>query len=264
MSETKAAPHITGKMFLFDRPELLNREEHGELGLDPASKPFAFCAKISAVPVTVSEIPEAGKHYPIVFATNDDPMPVAVLGLGSDFNLFVDDDGKWESFTYIPGYLRRYPFALASEANSDRMALVLDTAYEGLSKAASRKLFNGGQMSDFVKQAMEFTRSYENDRRVTEQVVKTLKKLDLVQPQSAQYTPTGGAENRTFAQYFGIDEKKLQALPDEQFLELRRTNVLPIVYSQLMSMANWRNLISRRMHRFNLSETEAVNPQRLS
>lgn len=264
MSQTQASPQITGKMYLFEKPELLNREQHGDLGLDPAPKPFSFCAHARAVPITVSEIPEASKYYPIILQSKEEPIPVAVLGLNSEFNLFVDDAGEWERYAYVPGYLRRYPFALAAENGTDRMALVFDAAYQGLSKSASRKLFDNEDLSEFSKSAMEFTRNYENDRRMTEQAMRTIDKYDLIQPQSAQYTPPGTNETKTFAQYFGFDEQRLRALSDEQFLEIRKTNLLPIIYAQLMSMVNWRHLISRRMERFNMSEAEAIAPQTLS
>lgn len=265
MSQTQAAPQITGKMFLFERPELLNKEQHGELGLDAAPKPFAFCAQVRAVPLTISEIPEASKFYPVVFMSKEEPLPLAIVGFNSDLNLFVDEDGNWENFAYIPGYLRRYPFALAGESGGgDRMALVLDAAYEGVSKTAERKLFDDGQMSEFVKQALEFTRTYESDRRLTDQIMKEVKKYDLIHPQTAQYTPAGMTDARPFAQYFGVDEKKLQALSDPQYLELRKMNVLPVLYSHIISLGNWRNLIARRMRRLNLTEIEAISGQRLS
>jgi hypothetical protein len=264
MSQTQAAPQVTGKMFLFERPELLNRETHANIGLDAAAKPFGFCSKIRAVPLTISEIPEASKHFPVVFMSKEEPMPLAILGLHEDVNLFVDDAGNWEAMTYIPGYLRRYPFALAGETSGDRMALVIDAAYEGFSKTAARKLFENNDMSQFAKQAMEFTQTYEQDRRLTDQIVKELKKYDFIQGQTAQYTPAGDTQPRPFANYFGVDEQKLRDLSDEQFLELRKINVLPILYAHLMSLANWRTLISRRMSRLNITEVEAVTGQRLS
>ncbi len=265
MSQTYAAPQITGKMFLFERPELLSREQHGELGLDAAPRPFGFCDKIRAVPLTISEITEAAKYYPVVFMSKEQPLPLAILGFNGDLNLFVDEKGKWEDLAYVPGYLRRYPFALASESgDGDRLALVLDAGYEGLSKTASRKLFENGQMSEFVKQALEFTRTYEGDRRLTDEIMKALNKFDLIHPQTAQYSPAGTNDPKPFAQYFGMDEQKIQALSDEQYLELRKLNVLPIIYAHLTSMANWRNLIARRMRRLNLNEIEAISGQPLS
>jgi len=265
MSQTQAAPQITGKMFLFERPELLSREQHGELGLDAAPRPFGFCDKIRAVPLTISEITEAAKNYPVVFMSKEEPLPLAILGFNGDLNLFVDDKGNWEDFAYIPGYLRRYPFALAGESGGgDRLALVFDAAYEGVSKSAKRKLFENGQMSEFVKQALEFTRTYEGDRRLTDEVMKGLKLFDLIHPQTAQYTPAGETDPKPFAQYFGIDEQKVLALTDEQYLDLRKMNVLPIIYAHITSMANWRNLIARRMRRLNMTEVEAISGQRLS
>jgi len=265
MSETPASPQITGKMFLFERPELLNRQQHGDLGLDAAAKPFGFCSKIRAVPLTISEVTEASKFYPVVFMSHEEPIPIAVVGINSDDNLFVDEEGNWEPYAYVPGYLRRYPFALAGESGGgDRYALVVDSAFEGLKKDASRKLFEGGEMSDFVKQAMEFTKTYENDRLLTEQVMKALKKYDLIQPQTAQYTPAGVEDPKPFAQYYGVDEQRMQALKDEQLLELWKMNVLPVLYAHLISLGNWRHLIARRMRRFNMTEIEAITGQRLS
>ena len=265
MSQTQAAPQITGKMFLFEKPELLNKEHHGELGLDAAPKPFAFCAKARALPLTVSEIQESAKVYPVVFMSKEEPVPLALVGFNTDLNLFVDEAGNWEEFAYIPGYVRRYPFALAGESGGgDRMALVFDTAYEGVSKSAERKLFQNGEMSEFAKQALEFTRTYESDRRLTDQIMKALKKFDLIQPQTAQYTPAGATDPRPFAQYFGVDEQRLAQLTDEQFLELRKMNVLGVLYAHLASLGNWRHLIARRMKRLGVTEIEAVSGPRLS
>jgi len=264
MSQTQAAPQITGKMFLFERPELLSREQHGSLGVESAKKPFAFCSKIRAVPLTISEIPEASKHYPIVFTSKDEPLPIAVLGFNGDENLFVDENGNWESYAYIPGYLRRYPFAFAGETGGDRLALVIDAAFEGVSRAAKQKLFDKDGLSEFTKQAMEFSRTYEGDRRSTDLIMKEVKKYDLIAPQTAQYTPAGETAPRPFAQYFGIDEQKIAAISDEQYLGLRKMNVLPFLYSQILSLSNWRNLIARRMKRFNISEIEAITGQRPS
>ena len=264
MSQTQAAPHITGKMFLFEKPELLNIEQHRDLGVGPAPKPFQFCSKIRAVPLTISEIVEASKNYPVIFMSEQDPVPLAVVGLHSDFNLFVDDDGNWEQGAYIPGYIRRYPFALAGESGGDRMALVIDSAYEGVSANGSLKLFDNGQMGEFVKQAMEFARVYESDKRLTEQVMAGLKEFEIIRTQTAQFTPTGGSEPRPFAQYAGVDEQKLREIPDDRFLELRRRNVLPILYAHLISLGNWRSLLMRRMRRFNLSETEAIGAPTIS
>ena len=36
----------------------------------------------------------AQRHFPIIFARGDDPVPLALMGLNEGVNMFVDDDGK--------------------------------------------------------------------------------------------------------------------------------------------------------------------------
>ena len=264
MSETQAAPEISGKMFLYQKPELLTPQAHGALGMSPAPQPFGFAAKVRALPLTVSEIVMASRDYPVVFMSMDEPLPMAVVGLIEDANLFVDETGKWEADAYIPGYVRRYPFGIAAEQNSDRFAIVLDGAFEGLKAGGDQPLFEGGQPSKFTQDAIEFTKRYEQDRQLTNQFMTEIKKYDVLSGQSAQYTPQTGGEQRSFAQYIGLDEAKLRELPDDKFLEIRKVGLLPVLYAQAMSMNNWRNIVTKRARRYNLTEANLFEPVALS
>lgn len=258
MSETQGVPQLSGRMFLFERPELMNREQHGDLGFVQPEQRFAFCAKARAIPVTVSEIPAAMKDYPIVLMSKENFLPLAVTGLVDDVNLFVDEQGNWEERRYIPGYVRRYPFGVAAETGGDKFAIVIDVAYAGLTKNGEAPLFDNGEPSQATRQAVDFCTTYERDRRLTEEFAKRLQKFDLVQGQSAQFTPVGETEPRSFAEYFGIDEQRMKTLTDEQLLELHKGGVLPILYAMLMSMGNWRTILQRRAQRFNLTESEIL------
>ncbi len=260
MSDTPAASQITGKMFLFERPVLLNPAEHADLGVDPGDRPFDFAANTRALPLTASEMPAACHDYPIVFASMDQPVPLAVVGIIDEMNLFVGDDGKWERRTYIPGYARRYPFGAAFDPDNDRFAVVLDAGYPGLRPGGEKRLFENGQTTKFTQDAVDFTRNYENDRKMTDALGELLEKFGLLAAQSGQYTPNAGGNPVTFAEYVGIDENKLKGLDDEKFIELRKTGALPLIYAQLLSMGNWRNIFNRRAERHNLTEETAFQP----
>ncbi len=264
MSQTPTPMQISGAMFLYGQPELLSFQHHSDLGVRAAEQPFGFCSKIRAIPLTISEIAEASRYYPVVFGSQEELQPLAIVGLLDDVNLFVDEDGNWDPYAYIPGYIRRYPFGLAAESGGDRFALIIDAAFEGVHREADRKLFNDGQLSDLSKQALEFTKTYETDRRLTGQALNAIKEFDLITGQTAQYTPSGAGTTQPFAQYFGVDEKKLASLSDEDFLKVRKMNVLPILYSHLLSLGNWRGLILRRMRRFKMTETEAATVRQFS
>ncbi len=260
MSEAQALPEVTGRMFLYERPELLMKEKHGELGLAPTQKPFAFAAKARALPITLGEIPMAMKHYPLIFMSKEQPQLLAVTGLYDDINLFVDDNGNWEDFGYIPGYVRRYPFGVAAEQSGERMAVVIDRGYEGLTATGQNRLFEDGQMTQQTQAAVDFVKTYERDRQLADQFAKLLNHHELIQQQTAHYTPTGASEPVTFAQYFGVDEERLKALPDDKKMEMERQGVLALAYALLMSMGNWRTLLNRRAKRFNLSEQDVFKP----
>lgn len=264
MSQTPATPQISGKMFLFERPELLNKEQHSGYGLARAENPFAFCARVRAIPISINEFPVAMRHYPIVYTNKENPLPLAVVGVIDDINLFVNDEGKWDSFVYIPAYIRRYPFAMASESGGDRLAIVIDTASTWVTPGGEVPLFENGEPTQAMNDAVEFCKRCEGERRATEQMMARLKEFDLIEAQSAQYTLPGETEGRVFAQYFGIDEQRLAALSPERFEALRQTGLLPFVYAQLMSFSNWRELMNRRARRFGLNESELFQPRSLN
>jgi len=260
MSETQMNPQLSGQMFLFQKPELINKEQHGNLGVKQIDDRFEFCAKTRAIPLTVSEIPAAMKDYPIVFAGPDQMIPLAVVGLVDDVNLFVNEKGAWEDNRYIPGYIRRYPFGVANETGGERFAIVLDTAYPGLVPGGAPALFENGEPSDMTKQAIEFCKTYEEDRVRTVELGERIKALDVAKGQSAQFTPNGESEPRVFAEYFGIDESALKDMSGDKLVELRDAGILPILYAMLMSMGNWRLILQRRAARFNLTEADVLKP----
>ena len=268
MSQTNpsAAASLEGSMFLFRSPALLNIEHHEKLGITPPKRPFQFAQSIRAVPITVSEVAQASKHFPIIFADTANPLPLAVVGIIDDENLFVDENGTWEAPAYIPGYLRRYPFALAGERTGNgeegsRMALIVDTAYEGINDNPATPFFKDGKPSEATQLAMQYCQSYEQDRAMTMRFAAELANYELLAEQVAQFTPEGATEPKPFAKYNGVDEKKFSDLSDEKFLGLRKSNILPIIYAQLMSMGNWRGLMERRARRHKLTGAAVLEPR---
>lgn len=55
----------------------------------------------NSVPVMVAEFDRAASEYPIVFAGTDETvMPVVILGMRGNENLYVSDQGKWRGSTF--------------------------------------------------------------------------------------------------------------------------------------------------------------------
>ena len=101
----------------------LSRERHKDWYVDLAQG-FHFTAGTNSVYVAGTEFPMVAREYPIVFAKDagEKLVPVAMLGLRPNQNLMVADDGTWRA-SYVPAYVRRYPFILANasqDANTAR------------------------------------------------------------------------------------------------------------------------------------------------
>tara|TARA_B110000116_G_scaffold40719_1_gene33086 strand:+ start:3180 stop:3518 length:339 start_codon:yes stop_codon:yes gene_type:complete len=64
-----------------------------------------FAGKTNSVILAGVEFSEAAKEYAIVFTqAGDKVVPVAMLGLRNEENLFVDDKGDWVG-RYIPSFV---------------------------------------------------------------------------------------------------------------------------------------------------------------
>lgn len=244
---------ITGQVLFYKQPEPLNPEMHGKLGVKSMEAPFKFAKEGHAVPLTVGEFPLAAICGPIIFV-GDDKMPIAVMGLNPGRNMFIDDNGMFEAGYYIPAYIRRYPFVYANDDSAKQMVLCVDRAAEFIVEGGDMPFFDEkGQPSDYTKRCMEFCNNFEMERQRTISFVQLLKDLDLFEVKVANYVPgnpdgTAG-EAQKIADYFGVSEDKLKALPAEKLAELRDNGALAQIYAHLVSLAGWDRLIALTMVR---------------
>ena len=81
---------IQGQAPLYVRPEPLNPDSHGGLGVDMRQNPYGFAAKQHFVPLVAAEFPQACTVYPIIFA-GDELVPLAVMGLAAEENFFFHE-----------------------------------------------------------------------------------------------------------------------------------------------------------------------------
>jgi hypothetical protein len=99
---TDAQGELSGNVLFYSKPEPLAKELHSKLGVKRMDGPFGFAKTGHAIPLTVGEFPLSAVTGPIIFV-GDEKLPIAVMGLNSGENMFVKDDGTFESGIYIPG-----------------------------------------------------------------------------------------------------------------------------------------------------------------
>ena len=157
----------------YEKPVLLDRDKHRKRRVKPSNS-FAFARRANSVYLAGVEFGEACKEYPIVFTrdANQKVIPVAMLGLRSRENLFVDEEERW-SAAYVPAFVRRYPFVLA-QLSSESLAVCMDEAYPGLSETEGEALFDAqGGNTPFLQNALEFLHRYQQEFRRIGHILRT-------------------------------------------------------------------------------------------
>lgn len=255
---------LSGNVLFYQRPEPLAKELHSNLGVKRMDGPFGFARAGHAIPLTVGEFPLAAVTGPIIFV-GDDKLPIAVMGLNANENMFVKDDGTFENGIYIPAYVRRYPFVFANDDANKQMVLCIDRAAEFIVETGYDMPFfdEKGEPTEYTRNCIDFCNNFEVERQRTMSFVQLLKDLDLFESKTATFTPANPdgtpGEPQTIAEYFGVSEEKLNALPAAKFVELRDNGALGQIYAHLHSLVGWDRLIALAMAKANDQPSASLN-----
>lgn len=240
--EDEGTPKSTTQLPLFyHNPTPLDAKKHAELSLKKDFG-FTFTKGINAVPINMVEMPQICHFYPIAFSPDENATPVAILGLRDNENLFLDAENNWDANTYVPAYIRRYPFIFSEIPDSDQLTLCIDHTDEVVENGGERKLFDkDGAPSDLAKNALEFCKSYHAAAGQTLEFSKAIEQQGLLIEREAQINISGN-RRINFSGFRIIDEKKLSELDDKVFIEWRSKGWLPFLYAHLFSGAQWQRL----------------------
>jgi len=225
----------------YKAPIPLDAKEHKDLGL---KKDFGlgFTKNVNAVHVNMIEMPQICHFYPIAFAPDEAATPVAILGLRDNENLFLDKKDMWLENTYIPAYIRRYPFIFSEMPGNDQLSLCIDLDKDIIESKGDQPFFDDdGKPSQLSQNALEFCKSYHAAAQQTIAFGKALHDADLLVERQAEINIAGG-QRINFAGFRIIDEEKLGKLDDKVFLDWRQKGWLPFIYAHLFSGAQWQRL----------------------
>ncbi len=244
-------------VLFYEKPILLDRVAHRHARVNMREANFLFSKKTNSVPIPTLEFGRASTEFPIVFAgpSADRLMPVVILGLRNEDNLFVDADGKWNG-AYIPAFIRRYPFVLAERNNGQDLSVCVDTAFTGWNdprttavagengKSSTADAEKGEPLFDdkgvetpFLKNVLDFLGQYQGNIRQTQAFVKKLNELNLLVGREIR-ARDGANQPLTLRGFFAVDEAKLNALSDAQITDLYRQGFLGLIFAHLISLGN--------------------------
>ncbi len=240
--KTPPAPVSDAQFPLFYKnPTPLDANRHGKLGL---KKNFGlgFTRDVNAVPINLIEMPQVCHFYPIAFSPDENATPVAILGLRDNENLYLNDKNEWMSDSYIPAYIRRYPFIFSEMPDSDQLTLCVDADNSTVEEGGDQLFFEAdGQPTTLAKNALEFCKSYHAAARQTIEFSRALQDSGLLVTRQAEISIQSGRKIN-FSGFRIIDEKKLAEMDDRTFLEWRNKGWLPFIYAHLFSGIQWQTL----------------------
>ena len=231
------------ELLFYEQITAIDKDKHRHLRIGEI-RDYAFTAKTNSIPLTSVEFFEAAREYPIVFAgpEGQPPVPVCLLGLRNEENLFVTAEGKWAAH-YVPAFVRRFPFVLAP--SQEQLLVCIDSGHPAVGDANGQALFTQeGEPTPFLQNAIQFLRQFQTEAQNTHQFVQRLQDLGLLQAVSAKAElKTGGSYQLNGFQV--VNEARFRALDKDTVDELFRKGWLSLIDAHLLSLGNMNRLIER-------------------
>jgi len=225
----------------------LDRRLHAGLSILP-DRNHAWCGKLNSVFLNAVELAKACADYPIAFVreTNSgEYLPVALLGLRTGENLFVDSRGQWKTRSYVPAYVRRYPFCIAElpqDGGGEPQRLIC-VQQDQLAPSAAPYFDANGEATAEWKPVQDLIEAMESARQQTRAFARRLEAFGLLAPFDALALPRGGGQQMRLQGLHRVDEEKLNALGAREQKLLMRKGELRAVYAQLLSLENFARLL---------------------
>lgn len=234
---------------MFQQIVPLNQDRHQAKMVRPVDR-YSFMANIHIASIMLPEFPAAAPVFPIVFLEqpgSEDFVPVTLFGFTEGENLFVDGDGKWTA-SYLPAMMRRYPFTLAASGEEGRYTVCVDEGSGLVGDEDGQALFGeDGEPGPVVESAKRFLIDLQQMEAATTAFSRLLKEKNMLAPLNLRVRNKGTLRNVTGC--YAVNEERLNGLSDEAFLDLRKRQYLPAIYSHLLSLAQVERLVRAREDR---------------
>jgi hypothetical protein len=227
----------------YSRPVPISPENFGGKSL-ALSANRGFARKTNLVPLNASEFALAQRHYPIVFSLEEPHFPMAIVGVRTDENLFVGAEGRWWPDTYVPAYVRRYPFILMGKPGGKQFLLCADMDSEYVVDGGANPFFKDGKPVAAVDKAASFCRAFQADADKTQAFCAALAEQKLLEAKTAELAHPSARKIR-LGPFRMVDERKFAELPGKMLTDWHTRRWLRLVHAHLFSLANWPDLAAR-------------------
>lgn len=227
---------------MYSNLTVINKIKHKNLKVSKIEN-FSFAKDVKFIPAVYTETSLIGEDYPLVITAGENPFLGVIVSLDGD-NLFLNEEGKWYG-SYVPAYLRKYPFALgASNQNPEEKLLLIDIDSSLVSESVGGAIFNeDGTQSELFQEKITLISAYERDRKKTEEIIKILVNADILE--SGEITVGEGEEKKVLVNGFqAVSRAKFEALNSETKKDWEAMGITKFVEAHLNSLNNINRLFA--------------------
>ena len=240
-------------------PVALQSDKHRNLKITESGD-YARYKDQHLIPILAQDFFTLCSEFPVVFvkdSTGDHFVPVAIMGLREGQNLYCQTE-QWKSHV-VPVRFNNAPFAIVrADEEGDQLVILIDEESSMLSEKEGTPLFKeDGARSDYLEQKVEFLTKIVEQTVQTENICKLFKEKELLVTQQLQLQHRQDSPRYDINGVYTIDEQKLNALSDEDFLELRKNGIIPLIYAHLSSLQQLRRISEMQYNADKAAEASA-------
>ena len=234
----------------------LNSTNHKDLKVSPNCV-IDVVKNQHIVNIRVAEISKASACMPVFLNKYEDSDSWAISSVTSlemNKNLFVVDD-KW-TVNYVPNVMRTYPFfvVVGQRDGNGVLTVGIDEEDKAFNTKDGVGIFDkDGKSTPAMSSVLQLLEADVQGKAHTVDFVKTLEKFDLIHSLIMRVKYQNGQVN-SVSGLKSVNEKKLQELSDDEFIELRKTGFLGPIYALILSVYQLNELMKRH------NQTPGVEP----
>jgi len=230
------------------KPVPLRFEKHGNLRLQD-SQDFSQYKTMHLVPVVFHEFYTLATEFPLVFVRNSergDFVPVAMMGLTKEQNLYCQES-RWDP-VFVPSTFTLAPLSLHRLDDDKGEAVVaIDEQSPLLGEDTGEPLFQAtGEYTDYLQQRIDQVIKITRQSLQSRALCDYLASINLFKTRALTFQSSAETTRYEVEGVYTIDEERLDKLGDDEFLELRKRGLIPLLYAHLTSLHQFRRLLRRQ------------------
>lgn len=213
----------------------LDRVEHRDMAISQDAWAWVTDG-LQACPLMATEMELACRNYPITFANEEHPTPIAQLSFRKSVNPFMHE-GAWNPRTYVPRAIQRYPFLLSGLHDDGQRRLLVDRkTLVPADGGDGQRLFDGEDESIYLTRMIENAQVFQNAVKRTQVFQQVLAETGLLGRRRLQLPRLNQAPIELGSAVI-VDSARLADAPDALIAELHKLGFLRMIHAHLISLA---------------------------